>query len=302
MDARVANGFLDAREPVFHVGSDDEIVRLFMKAIDVADREMANFQQMLAGIANYLLGLVYTLDRNKRMERNPYMVSQIDQARMIMHEHIESRLTIQDIAVRVGVGYSTFRKNFKKYTGMSPAAYFQDLRIRRAEDLLRTTGMPVKEIAYRLDFGSADYFRHCSGAGQGALRGNSADNAQKARVIYQIVGVAVGRRFIKFAAGSKLSNDYMEKQLTVKAGLIGVGLNTYWDQFDGLLDRLNGYRAKYSGVCRIWMPKSSMQVWWIPRKRRPRRQGIFVAKGWKSCSCLSPPMPCRRRCCLLCSR
>lgn len=158
MDARVANGFLDAREPVFHVGSDDEIVRLFMKAIDVADREMANFQQMLAGIANYLLGLVYTLDRNKRMERNPYMVSQIDQARMIMHEHIESRLTIQDIAVRVGVGYSTFRKNFKKYTGMSPAAYFQDLRIRRAEDLLRTTDMPVKEIAYRLDFGSADYF------------------------------------------------------------------------------------------------------------------------------------------------
>lgn len=158
MDARVANGFLDAREPVFHVGSDDEIVRLFMKAIDVADREMANFQQMLAGIANYLLGLVYTLDRNKRMERNPYMVSQIDQARMIMHEHIESRLTIQDIAVRVGVGYSTFRKNFKKYTGMSPAAYFQDLRVRRAEDLLRTTDMPVKEIAYRLDFGSADYF------------------------------------------------------------------------------------------------------------------------------------------------
>lgn len=36
----------------------------------------------------------------------------------------------------------------------------------------------------------------------------------------------------------------MEKQLTVKAGLIGVGLNTYWDQFDGLLDRLNGYRAE----------------------------------------------------------
>lgn len=158
MDARVVNGFLDAREPVFHVGSDDEIVRLFMKAIDVADREKANFQQMLAGITNYLLGLIYTLDRNNRLEQDPHVVSQIDQARMIMHEHIESRLTIQDIAVRVGVGYSTFRKNFKKYTGMSPAAYFQDLRIRRAEDLLRTTDMPVKEIAYRLDFGSADYF------------------------------------------------------------------------------------------------------------------------------------------------
>ncbi len=32
----------------------------------------------------------------------------------------------------------------------------------------------------------------------------------------------------------------MEK---VKIGLMGVGLNTYWSQFDGLLDRLNKYRA-----------------------------------------------------------
>lgn len=35
----------------------------------------------------------------------------------------------------------------------------------------------------------------------------------------------------------------MINQTKVKVGLIGVGLNTYWDQFDGLLDRLNGYRA-----------------------------------------------------------
>ncbi|MDR0756660.1 MAG: L-fucose/L-arabinose isomerase family protein [Tannerella sp.] len=30
----------------------------------------------------------------------------------------------------------------------------------------------------------------------------------------------------------------------VKAGLFGAGLNTYWSQFDGLLDRLNGYRQE----------------------------------------------------------
>ena len=28
----------------------------------------------------------------------------------------------------------------------------------------------------------------------------------------------------------------------VKVGLIGVGLNTYWNQFEGLLSRLNGYQ------------------------------------------------------------
>lgn len=158
MDARVANGFLDVRHPVFHAGTDDEIVRMYCKAIDVADRRMANFQQLLAGIANYLIGLTYTIDRNIRLEQDPVAVGQIDQARMLMHDNIESRLTIQDIAARVGIGYSSFRRNFKRYTGMSPAAYFQDLKLQRARDLLRTTDLPVKEISYRLNFDSPDYF------------------------------------------------------------------------------------------------------------------------------------------------
>lgn len=31
---------------------------------------------------------------------------------------------------------------------------------------------------------------------------------------------------------------------TVKVGLIGVGLNTYWEQFEGLLPRLLGYQKE----------------------------------------------------------
>ena len=33
-------------------------------------------------------------------------------------------------------------------------------------------------------------------------------------------------------------------RLTVKAGLFGIGLNTYWSQFDGLLPRLEGYQKR----------------------------------------------------------
>ena len=38
----------------------------------------------------------------------------------------------------------------------------------------------------------------------------------------------------------------MEKK-HVKVGLAGVGLNTYWQQFDGLLSRLLGYQEE---ICR----------------------------------------------------
>lgn len=34
----------------------------------------------------------------------------------------------------------------------------------------------------------------------------------------------------------------MAKEKSAKAGLLGVGLNTYWNQFQGLLERLEEYQ------------------------------------------------------------
>ena len=98
------------------------------------------------------------LDKNNRLGQDRHWMDQISRARMMMHENIESDMTVQDIAEAVGAGYSSFRKNFKKYTGLSPASYFQDLKLQRAKDLLCMTSLSVKEIAYRLNFESPDYF------------------------------------------------------------------------------------------------------------------------------------------------
>ena len=71
---------------------------------------------------------------------------------------LESTLTIQQLAEELGVSYSNFRKLFKEHTGLSPATYQQDLRLQHAKELLTTTDMSIKEIAYRLNFDSPDYF------------------------------------------------------------------------------------------------------------------------------------------------
>lgn len=86
------------------------------------------------------------------------MVDKINQARVLMHENLESTISIQDIAERIGMSYSSFRKLFKEYTGLSPAFYFQDLKLQRAKDLLRFTQNSIKEIAYSLNFESPGYF------------------------------------------------------------------------------------------------------------------------------------------------
>lgn len=158
MDERVRQAFFSKENPVFEVGLTEELVNIFMKAIETTEKENAHFQQMLAGIVNYMLGLIYTLNENNRLGKNRHWVDQINRARILMHENIESEMTVQEIAQAVGAGYSSFRKNFKKYTGLSPASYFQDLKLQRAKDMLCMTTLTVKEIGYRLNFESPDYF------------------------------------------------------------------------------------------------------------------------------------------------
>ena len=112
----------------------------------------------MAGIVNYLIGMMYSLERNIELNKNHLHVDMINRARLRIRESLESDLTIQKIAEDLGVSYSNFRKLFKEYTGLSPATYQQDLRLLRAKELLSTTDLTIKEIAYRLNFESPDYF------------------------------------------------------------------------------------------------------------------------------------------------
>ena len=95
-------------------------------------------------------------------------------ARLLIRDNLDNNLTIQDVAQRLGVSYSSLRKLFKEFTGVSPALYQQDLRLQRAKELLSTTNLSIKEIAFSLHFDSADYFstkfKHKTGVSPGQFR------------------------------------------------------------------------------------------------------------------------------------
>ena len=158
IDDRIKYGFLTAEKPIYHVGFSSDIVRLYESAYQTALDEAAYFQQMLAGIVNHLLGLMYSLERNRQLNKNRSHVDMINKARLRIRESLESDLTIQQVADELGVSYSNFRKLFKEFTGISPSLYQQDLKLQRAKELLSTTDMSIKEIAYQLNFESPDYF------------------------------------------------------------------------------------------------------------------------------------------------
>lgn len=158
IDDRVKHGFLSPDKPIYHVGFSNELVSLYEEAFRTAQNEATYSQQTLAGIVNYLIGLMYSLERNIILSKDSKHVDMINKARLRIRESLEGNLTIQEVAQELGISYSSFRKLFKEHTGFAPALYQQNLKLQRAKELLSTTDESIKEIAYRLNFESPDYF------------------------------------------------------------------------------------------------------------------------------------------------
>ena len=158
VDDRVKMGFLAIDKPIYNVGFSADIVRLYEEAYKRAQEEAPYSQQILAGIVNHLVGLMYALERNIELSKAHTRVDMINHARLRIRETLEADITIQQIAKELGTSYSNFRKLFKEFTGISPSLYQQDLRLQRAKELLSSTSLSIKEIAYRLRFESPDYF------------------------------------------------------------------------------------------------------------------------------------------------
>lgn len=158
IDDRVKAGFLSPEKPIYHVGYSNEIIALYEEAYKTAQEEVAFAQQTMAGIVNHLIGKMYSLERNIVLSKDTKHVDMINKARLRIRESLEDTLTIQEIAQELGISYSSFRKLFKEHTGFAPALYQQNLKLQRAKELLSTTDESIKEIAYRLNFESPDYF------------------------------------------------------------------------------------------------------------------------------------------------
>lgn len=81
-------------------------------------------------------------------------------AKAIIHLRCEDAYTmkIADMAKECHVSESYLRRQFKKYSGMSPVTYIRLRKIMAAKNLLRYSDMSMDEIAYNLNFTDAAYF------------------------------------------------------------------------------------------------------------------------------------------------
>ena len=65
---------------------------------------------------------------------------------------------LPELAHRLGVSYTWFRRMFVHHTGLSPHQYRIQIKLGRARTLLSETALTVKEVAFRCGFESEHYF------------------------------------------------------------------------------------------------------------------------------------------------
>jgi len=150
-------GFFTAEQPLINVGFCCDLLNLFQNLIETIHLSSSGYHQVIAGIAFQILGVVNAVSMHQEQENDPLGRS-INKAKFLLQESLDKPAEMELLAADLNMGYSAFRKTFKKRVGVSPNQYHLNLRLQRAMHLLTSTTLTISEIAYQTGFDSLFYF------------------------------------------------------------------------------------------------------------------------------------------------
>ncbi|MEG1544769.1 MAG: AraC family transcriptional regulator [Tannerellaceae bacterium] len=157
IDRRVERRFFTKEEPLHRIGLSATLIGLYEDILKFAAQEKSGYQPMISSIVLHILGTVYYKDKNNAFT-DTYIVDKINEARILMKAIDGEQLSPEEIASRLGLGYSWFRRMFKEYTGVSPTQYQLQQKLLRAKEMLTGSVLNISEIAYALHFENTGQF------------------------------------------------------------------------------------------------------------------------------------------------
>jgi AraC-like DNA-binding protein len=85
----------------------------------------------------------------------------LERVREYIETHIEDNVELDALAAAAGLSVFHFARAFKQSTGMTPHSYLLRRRVKRAQELLATTDLPVASIALATGFSDQSHLaRH----------------------------------------------------------------------------------------------------------------------------------------------
>ena len=76
-----------------------------------------------------------------------------------VREHLDARLTVEELASRAGLSARHFSRAFAAETGSTPSKAIERLRVEVAQARLQSSGEPIELVAHATGFGSAERMR-----------------------------------------------------------------------------------------------------------------------------------------------
>ncbi|RDJ05635.1 GlxA family transcriptional regulator [Rhizobium grahamii] len=109
-----------------------------------------------------ILQIARRRDAREMQTRNPLGQvaddKRVELALLIMEQHVEDLLEIEDIAAQTGLSRRQLERSFRAKLGVSPASAYLKLRLDAAMRLVKTTTLPLAEVAIMSGFENSSHF------------------------------------------------------------------------------------------------------------------------------------------------
>ncbi|MDO4492035.1 MAG: AraC family transcriptional regulator [Lachnospiraceae bacterium] len=146
--------------PVFRVNDPQQFLKkmknvVFQIKYNPVNNEYRDSMEIYSFLITMLTEHVVNLSKH---ESGRITETVINDAIHYIEEHLQDDLTVSMIAGHVGLSESHFSRKFRAAVNTSPKDYLIRRRLTRAKLLLKTTELPIKEIAFQVGFNSESHF------------------------------------------------------------------------------------------------------------------------------------------------
>ena len=113
-------------------------------------------EQVMERCAGLVMKLLMRLCQRERQSDD--VPDEVQTVKRFIDNNYRNNLTMDEIAASVYRSNDYVKKQFKQFYGVTPYAYYLDLKVTHAKYLLQKTNLPIKLIADRLGYKSDRYF------------------------------------------------------------------------------------------------------------------------------------------------
>ena len=127
---------------------------LFRRILQVAKEKELDVNEKSALVIHEILAELKKKLTDVASKYSPH----VKKTRVYINRNIEKHLTMEEIADHACLSVEHLTRIFKKEVGVTPYAYLTFKRLNLAKVYLRSTALPIKAIAFRLNYSDEFYF------------------------------------------------------------------------------------------------------------------------------------------------